>query len=90
MARSYVRQNVVNRMARSYVRQNVVNRIARSYVRQNVVNHMARSYVRQNVVNRFELKPRSGKRSYDSLFFKFRRNSSRDIRLRKILVRTYE
>ncbi len=28
---------------------------------------MARSYVRQNVVNRFELKPRSGDRSYDSL-----------------------
>ena len=28
---------------------------------------MARSYVRQNVVNRFELKPRSGERSYDSL-----------------------
>ena len=49
---------------------------------------MARSYVRQNVVNRFELKPRSGERSYDSLFFKFRRNSSRDIRLRKILIRT--
>ena len=31
---------------------------------------MARSYVRQNVVNRFELQPRSGERSYDSLFFK--------------------
>ncbi len=30
---------------------------------------MAGSYVRQNVVNRFELKPRSGERSYDSLFF---------------------
>ena len=30
---------------------------------------MARSYVRQNVLNRFELKPRSGERSYDSLFF---------------------
>ena len=29
---------------------------------------MARSYVRQNVVNRFELQPRSGERSYDSLF----------------------
>ena len=29
---------------------------------------MARSYVRQNVVNRFE-QPRSGERSYDSLFF---------------------
>ena len=28
---------------------------------------MTRSYVRQNVVNRFELKPRSGERSYDSL-----------------------
>ena len=28
---------------------------------------MARSYVRQNVVNRFELQPRSGERSYDSL-----------------------
>ena len=40
----------------------------RSYVRQNVVN-MDRSYVRQNVVNRFELQPRSGERSYDSLFF---------------------
>ncbi len=51
---------------------------------------MARSYVCQNVVNRFELQPRSGERSYDSLFFKFRRNSSRDIRLRKILIRTYE
>ncbi len=61
---------------------------------------MARSYVRQNVVNRFELQPRSGERSYDSYshvlanvattvcFFKFRRNSSRDIRLRKILIRT--
>ena len=42
---------------------------------------MARSYVRQNVVNRFELQPRSGERSYDS-------NSSREIRLRKILIRT--
>ncbi len=31
---------------------------------------MARSYVRQNVVDRFELPPRSGERSYDSLFFK--------------------
>ncbi len=31
---------------------------------------MARSYVRQNVVNRIELKPRSGERRYDSLFFK--------------------
>ena len=30
---------------------------------------MARSYVRQNVFNRFELQPRSGERSYDSLFF---------------------
>ena len=30
---------------------------------------MARSYVRQNVVNRFELLPRSGEHSYDSLFF---------------------
>ncbi len=30
---------------------------------------MARSYVRQNVVNRFELQPRSGERSYGSLFF---------------------
>ena len=30
---------------------------------------MAHSYVRQNVVNRFELKPRSGERSYDRLFF---------------------
>ena len=42
---------------------------------------MARSYVRQNVVNRFklqlgspecdcfEIQPRSGERSYDSLFF---------------------
>ena len=30
---------------------------------------MARSYVRQNVVNRFESQPRSGDRSYDSLFF---------------------
>ena len=57
---------------------------------------MARSYVRQNVLKRFELQPRSGERShhlfmarsYDSLFFKFRRNSSRDIRLRKILIRT--
>ena len=29
---------------------------------------MARSYVRQNMVNRFELQPRSGERSYDSLF----------------------
>ena len=29
---------------------------------------MARSYVRQNVVNRFELQPRSGERSYDSLW----------------------
>ena len=29
---------------------------------------MARSYVRQNVVNRFELQPRSGERSYDSLY----------------------
>ena len=29
---------------------------------------MARSYVRQNVVDRFELQPRSGERSYDSLF----------------------
>ncbi len=28
---------------------------------------MARSYVRQNVVNRFELQPRSGELSYDSL-----------------------
>ena len=28
---------------------------------------MARSNVRQNVVNRFELQPRSGERSYDSL-----------------------
>ena len=44
------------------------------------------SYVRQNVVNRFELQPRSGERIYDSLFF--RRNSSRGIRLRKILNRT--
>ena len=51
---------------------------------------MARSYVRPNVVNRFELQPRSGERSYDSLFFKFRRNSSRDIRLRKILIRTMD
>ena len=51
-------------MARSYVRQNVVNSMARSYVRRNVVNRMARSYVRQNVVNRFELQPRSGERSY--------------------------
>ena len=63
---------------------------------------MARSYVRQNVVNRFELQPRSGERSYDGLSYshvlanvattvcllKFRRNSSRDIRLRKILIRT--
>ncbi len=30
---------------------------------------MARSYVRQNVVNRLELQPRSGERSYASLFF---------------------
>ncbi len=30
---------------------------------------MARSYVRQNVVNRVELQPRSGERSYGSLFF---------------------
>ncbi len=30
---------------------------------------MARSYVRQNVVNRFELQPRSGELSYDSVFF---------------------
>ena len=30
---------------------------------------MARSYVRQIVVNRFELQPRSGERSYDSMFF---------------------
>ena len=30
---------------------------------------MARSHVRQNVVKRFELQPRSGERSYDSLFF---------------------
>ena len=30
---------------------------------------MARSCVRQNVVNRFELHPRFGERSYDSLFF---------------------
>ena len=28
---------------------------------------MERSYVRQNVMNRFELQPRSGERSYDSL-----------------------
>ena len=68
---------------------------------------MARSYAGQNVVNRsFELQPRSGERSYDSLlqprsgersyanvattvcFFKIRRNSSRDIRLCKILIRT--
>ncbi len=28
---------------------------------------MERSYVRQNVMNRFELQPRFGKRSYDSL-----------------------
>ena len=31
---------------------------------------MARSYVRQNVVNRFELQPRSGERSYDSLLMR--------------------
>ncbi len=30
---------------------------------------MARSYVRQKVVNRFQLQPRSGERSYESLFF---------------------
>ena len=30
---------------------------------------MPRSYDRQNVVNRVELQPRSGERSYDSLFF---------------------
>ncbi len=30
---------------------------------------MARSYVRQNVVNRFELQPRSGERSYGSVYF---------------------
>ena len=30
---------------------------------------MARSYVRQNVLNRFELQPRSGEHSQDSLFF---------------------
>ncbi len=30
---------------------------------------MARRYVRPNVVTRFELHPRSGERSYDSLFF---------------------
>ncbi len=28
---------------------------------------MSRSYVRQNVANRFELQPRSGEPSYDSL-----------------------
>ncbi len=31
---------------------------------------MARSYIYQNVLNRLELQPRSGERSYDSLFFR--------------------
>ena len=49
---------------------------------------MARSYVRQNVVNRFELQPRSGDVATTVCLLKFRRNSSRDIRLRKKLIRT--
>ena len=42
---------------------------------------MARTYVRQNVVNRFELQPRSGERSHDSLFF-----ANCDVTRRVILV----
>ncbi len=49
---------------------------------------MARSYVRQNVMNRFELKHVLANVATTVCFFKFRRNSSRDIRLRKILIRT--
>ncbi len=53
-------------MARSYVRQNVVN-MARSYVRQNVVNFFElqpRSGERSYDIL---LQPRSGERSYVSL-----------------------
>ncbi len=39
---------------------------------------MARSNVRQNVVNRFELQPRSGERSYDSLFFQISNTSQHE------------
>ena len=39
---------------------------------------MARSYVRQNVVNRFELRPCSGERSYNRLFFQISNTSQHE------------
>ena len=52
---------------------------------------MARSDVRQNVVNRFELQPRSGERSYDSLCHVLANVATTvcDIRFRKILINLF-
>ena len=73
MVRNYVRQNVVNRY--SHVLANVATTVFYSHVLANVATTVFYSHVLANVATTV-------------CFFKFRRNSSRDIRLRKILIST--